>query len=203
MKLFSKAYIVLLSTNKSGINNIVVYFILFWMFNVVVSIMNPSNEYCLYIQKINVQFTNQHIQDLLETYFKIGEISSIQHVKKSGDYLSIFAYFSVISYSPSTIELFTSVDNGNSFKLVLPENVGLLVNIGLDLVSNKKTYWIARKKCMTNVFQLLLDKINVLEERITAQDEIIEQLRERRDNKERDSLCISESSSNDSLFSYF
>ncbi len=165
--------------------------------------MNPSNEYCLYIQKINVQFTNQHIQDLLETYFKIGEISSIQHVKKSGDYLSIFAYFSVISYSPSTIELFTSVDNGNSFKLVLPENVGLLVNIGLDLVSNKKTYWIARKKCMTNVFQLLLDKINVLEERITAQDEIIEQLRERRDNKERDSLCISESSSNDSLFSYF
>ena len=202
MKLFSKAYIVLLSTNKSGINNIVVYFILFWMFNVVVSIMNPSNEYCLYIQKINVRFTNQHIQDLLETYFKIGEISSIQHVKKSGDYLCIFVYFSVISYSPSTIELFTSVDNGNRFKLVLPENVGLL---GLDLVSNKKTYWIARKKCMTNVFQLLLDKINVLEERITAQDEIIEQMRERsnKEEEERDSLYISESSSNDSLFSYF
>ena len=117
--------------------------------------------------------------------------------------MSIFAYFSVISYSPSTMELFTSVDNGNSFKLVLPENVGLLVNIGLDLVSNKKMYWIARKKCMTNLFQLLLDKINILEDRITAQDEIIEQLREqRRDNKERDSLCISESSSSDSLFSY-
>lgn len=164
--------------------------------------MNPLNEYCLYIQKINVRFTNDHIQELLETYFKIGEISSIQHVKKSGDYLSIFAYFSVISYSPSTMELFTSVDNGNSFKLVLPENVGLLVNIGLDLVSNKKMYWIARKKCMTNVFQLLLDKINVLEERITAQDEIIEQLRERRNEDRRDSLCISESSSNDSLFSY-
>lgn len=164
--------------------------------------MNPSNEYCLYIQKINVRFTNQHIQDLLETYFKIGEISSIQHVKKSGDYLCIFVYFSVISYSPSTIELFTSVDNGNRFKLVLPENVGLL---GLDLVSNKKTYWIARKKCMTNVFQLLLDKINVLEERITAQDEIIEQMRERsnKEEEERDSLYISESSSNDSLFSYF
>ena len=77
-----------------------------------------------------------------------------------------------------------------------------MVNIGLDLVSNKKMYWIARKKCMTNVFQLLLDKINVLEERITAQDEIIEQLRERRNEDRRDSLCISESSSNDSLFSY-
>jgi len=96
------------------------------------------------------------------------------------------------------------VDKGNSFKLVLPENVGLLVNIGLEIVSNKKMYWIARKKCMTNVFQLLLDKINVLEERITAQDEIIEQLQERRDNdnKDRDSLCISESTSSDSLFSY-
>jgi hypothetical protein len=165
--------------------------------------MNQSNEYCLYIQKINIRFTNDHIQELLETYFQIGEISSIQHVKKSGDYLSIFAYFSVICYSPSTMELFTSVDNGNSFKLVLPENVGLLVNVGLELVSNKKTYWIARKKCMTNLFQLLLDKINILEDRITAQDEIIEQLREqRRDNKERDSLCISESSSSDSLFSY-
>jgi hypothetical protein len=166
--------------------------------------MNPSNEYCLYIQKINARFTNDHIQELLEKYFKIGEISSIQHVKKSGDYLCIFAYFSVISYSPSTMELFTSVDNGNSFKLVLPENVGLLVNIGLEIVSNKKMYWIARKKCMTNIFQLLLDKINVLEERITAQDEIIEQLQERRDNdnKDRDSLCISQSSSNDSLFSY-
>jgi hypothetical protein len=166
--------------------------------------MNPLNEYCLYIQKINVRFTNDHIQELLESYFKIGEISSIQHVKKSGNYLSIFAYFSVICYSPSTMELFTSVDNGNSFKLVLPENVGLLVNIGLEIVSNKKMYWIARKKCMTNVFQLLLDKINVLEERITAQDEIIEQLQERRDNdnKDRDSLCISESTSSDSLFSY-
>jgi hypothetical protein len=159
--------------------------------------MNPSNEYCLYIQKINVRFTNEHIQELLEKYFKIGEISIIQHVKKSGDYLSIFAYFSVISYSPSTMELFTSVDNGNSFKLVLPENV----------VSSpvKKVYWIARKKCMTNVFQLLLDKINILEERITAQDEIIEQMQERRDNDNkdmRDSLCISQSSSSDSLFSY-
>ena len=164
--------------------------------------MNQSNEYCLYIQKINVRFTNDHIQELLETYFQIGEISSIQHVKKSGDYLCIFAYFSVICYSPSTMELFTSVDNGNSFKLVLPENVGLLVNAGLDMVSNiKKVYWIARKKCMTNVFQLLLDKINILEDRITAQDEIIEQLRNKED--ERDSLCISDSSSNDSLFSYF
>lgn len=165
--------------------------------------MNQSNEYCLYIQKINIRFTNDHIQELLETYFQIGEISSIQHVKKSGDYLSIFAYFSVICYSPSTMELFTSVDNGNSFKLVLPENMGLLVNAGLDVVSPiKKVYWIVRKKCMTNLFQLLLDKINILEDRITAQDEIIEQLRERRDNKERDSLCISESSSSDSLFSY-
>jgi hypothetical protein len=165
--------------------------------------MNPSNEYCLYIQKINVCFTNVHIQELLEKYFKIGEISSIQHVKKSGDYLSVFAYFSVISYSPSTMELFTSVDNGNSFKLVLPENVGLLVNIGLDVVVSplKKVYWIARKKCMTNVFQLLLNKINILEERITAQDEIIQQMRN--EDQDRDSLYISESSSNDSLFSYF
>jgi hypothetical protein len=165
--------------------------------------MNPSNEYCLYIQKINVRFSSAHIQELLEKYFKIGEISSIQHVKKSGDYLSIFAYFSVISYSPSTMELFTSVDNGNSFKLVLPENVGLLVNIGLDAVVSpvKKVYWIARKKCMTNVFQLLLDKINILEERITAQDEIIKQMRN--EEQDRDSLYISESSSNDSLFSYF
>jgi hypothetical protein len=164
---------------------------------------NESNEYCLYIQKINIRFTNDHIQEVLEKYFQIGEISSIQHVKKSGDYLSIFAYFSVICYTPSTMELFTSVDNGNSFKLVLPENVGLLVNAGLDMDSPiKNVYWIARKKCMTNLFQLLLDKINILEDRITAQDEIIEQLRERRDNKERDSLCISESSSSDSLFSY-
>lgn len=153
--------------------------------------MNPSNEYCLYIQKINVRFTNDHIQEVLEKYFKIGEISSIQHVKKSGDYLCIFAYFSVISYSPSTMELFTSVDNGNSFKLVLPEISSPV----------KKVYWIARKKCMTNVFQLLLDKINILEERITAQDEIIQQMRN--EEQDRDSLYISESSSNDSLFSYF
>lgn len=171
------------------------------------NINNTSNEYCLYIQKINVRFTDEYIQELLETYFKIGKISIIQHVKKSGDYLSIFAYFSIICYSPSTMELFISVDNGNSFKLVLPKN---MVNVSLDLVPNKNVYWIARKKCMNNVFQLLLNKINVLEERITVQDQIIEQLQIREyggngggdggDNN--DMYYISESSSNDSLFSY-
>ena len=173
--------------------------------------MNQSNEYCLYIQKINLQFTDEHIQELLETYFNIGKISSIQHVKKAGDYLSIFAYFSVICYSPSTMELFSSVDNGNSFRLVLPENI---VFLDLD-TPMKNVYWIARKKCMTNLFQLLLNKINVLEERITAQEQIIEQLQERSEHererndyereRERDTdniYYISDSSSNDSLFSY-
>jgi hypothetical protein len=61
---------------------------------------------------------------------------------------------------------------------------------------------------MTNLFQLLLNKINVLEERITAQEQIIEQLQERNQYEQERELdtdniyYISDSSSNDSLFSY-
>jgi hypothetical protein len=126
--------------------------------------MATSVEYCIYIQKINVELKDDEIICIIENDICLGKISKIEHIKKNGNYLSIFVYFDYVFWTQKTIEVLTSIYNGNSYKLVLKEG----------------TYWIARQKCInnTNVVQMLANRIYKMEETIETQNSQIEQLRE-------------------------
>jgi len=126
--------------------------------------MTTNVEYCIYIQKINVELKDDEIISIIENDICLGKISKIEHIKKNGNYLSIFVYFDYVFWTQKTIEVLTSIYNGNSYKLVLKED----------------TYWIARQKCInnTNIIQMLANRIYKMEETIETQNLHIEQLRE-------------------------
>lgn len=123
-----------------------------------------AGEYCIYVQKINVELKDDEIICIIENDICLGKISKIEHIKNNGNYLSIFVYFYYVFWSPKTIEVLTSIYNGNSYKLVLKEG----------------TYWIARQKCINNnnIVQMLANRIYKMEEMIESQNLQIEQLRE-------------------------
>ena len=150
-------------------------------------------EYCLYIQKINNMLKDDEIITILKR-FGIGKISKIEHIRRE-KYLSVFVYFEFITWSPSTMEILTSIESGYSYKLTI----------------DKKSYWIVRKRCMIGVAQLLLQKINMLEDIVEKQNKIIQtheqiiQTQYCSEKKEKNFFYISDSSasSSDSLSEYF
>jgi hypothetical protein len=123
--------------------------------------MSIDDEYCLYIQKINVDLDDSKIKRIIEFSFQIGKVLRIECVKKSEQYLSAFVYISHINWSSaSTIELLLSIENSKSYKLVL---------WWMDDV-----YWIVRKKCMSSdIIQNLQKKIVYLQEIILKQQQTI------------------------------
>jgi hypothetical protein len=119
-----------------------------------------TDEYCLYIQKINVELDDSKIKRIIEFSFQIGKVLRIEHVRKTEQYLSTFVYISHINWSSSsTIELLLSIENSKSYKLVL-------------WWMDDDVYWIVRKKCLSSdVIQNLQKKIVYLEEIILKQQQ--------------------------------
>ena len=120
-----------------------------------------NHQYCLYIQRIHVSFLDQDIRNLIENYFFIGKISCIKYVKKTQRFISILVYFSFVHLHSFLIEMWCSIENGRSFKLVLYQKP-------------KFEYWVVRRKYMLHpVLNIMVNKINVLEECVQKQNENI------------------------------
>ncbi len=154
-------------------------------------------EYCLYIQKINNRFNDSDIITILER-FNIGKISKIEHIK-CDKYLSVFVYFEFISWNSSTMEILTSIESGHSYKLATDKLA--TDKLATDkLATDKLAYWIIRKRPMIGVAQLLLQKINMLEDIVEKQNTIIQSheqiinLRFYSEKKESNFFYISDSS---------
>ena len=125
--------------------------------------MTTHGEYCMYIQKISIELKEEEIINIVEKDIGLGKISKIEVVSKNGKFLSVFIYFSYITWTPKTVEIFTSLYNGHSFKLVL----------------NDGTKWIARQKCVNNtIFEIMTNRISKMEEMIETQNSTIEELKE-------------------------
>lgn len=163
--------------------------------------MTTYEEFCIYIQKIRVDANDDEIIDIIENFICLGKISRIEHVHKTGKFLSVFVYFKHMIWSPKSLEALTSISNGNSYKLYIGNNL----------------YWIARQKCMNyNVIQLLANRIYKMEEMIESQNlqiaELLSIVKKEQHEQNVDSLSsdnyfyISESpsssSSSDSLFNF-
>ena len=164
--------------------------------------MATHEEFCIYIQKIKIDMKDDEIMDIIENDLRLGKISKIDHVHKTGKFLSIFVYFIHIIWSPKSLETLTSISNGHSYKMHVDNNI----------------YWIARQKCMNyNVIQLLANRIYKMEEMIETQNlqiaELMSIIKKEQTEQNDDSFSgdkiffyISESpsssSSSDSLFNF-
>jgi hypothetical protein len=141
-------------------------------------------EYCLYIQKIDVSMPTDKIIYMIEQIFMIGKVSSIEYVKKTDRSVSIIVNLLSINMSPNLLEMWITIENGHRFKLFLSE----------------KVYWVVRRKYMLySIFNVLLKKINILEEHIISQDNRLVIQEERL--RELMNPYLSVSTSEDDLFS--
>ena len=156
--------------------------------------MTTHGEYCMYIQKISVELKEEEIINIVEKDIGLGKISRTEIIGKNGKHLSVFIYFSYITWTPKTVEIFTSLYNGHSFKLVL----------------NDGAKWIARQKCVNNtIFEIMTNRISKMEEMIETQNSTIEELKEmveslvHRERKNSNSNSNNNSNSNSNNYDNF
>jgi hypothetical protein len=157
--------------------------------------MTGQEDFCIYIQKIRIDMKDHEITDTIENIICIGTVSRIEHVNKSGKYLSVLVYFKCVIWSPKTMEVLTSISNGHSYKLYV----------------DYKIFWIARQKCMNyNVIELLANRIYKMEEMMEVQNaKITELLAIVKKDQNEDSVSgdtffyVSDSSSSSSVESLF
>ena len=162
----------------------VLFYTRFWNKNIILLCVMEFYEYCLYVQKIDVSMTTEQITYMIENIFMIGKVASIEYVKKTDRHVSVIVNFSYIHMSSNLLEMWVTIENGHRFKLMLSE----------------KVYWVVRRKYMLySIFNVLLKKINTLEQHIISQDNRLVIQEERL--QELMSPYLSVSTSEEDLFS--
>ena len=128
--------------------------------------------------------TTEKITYMIEDIFMIGKVASIEYVKKTDRHVSVIVNLLSIHMSSNLLEMWITIENGHRYKLMLSE----------------KVYWVVRRKYMLySIFNVLLKKINTLEQHIISQDNRLV-IQEERLQKFLDPY-LSVSTSEDDLFS--